>query len=429
MLKNLLDKGKCFVGIHEGEWSFIKDKDCTRLRICSRCATESRKVEHNLGEWDYVRDGHCEQQQTCSRCDLATQREVHVWQEPERRSEESCEQVIVCSRCNAEKEGPQSHLWGDWAYVTPDACGQIQTCERCNASGAKRTEHLWGEWHHSEQHGGAVHVCRRCGEFARSTQAQILSIISSLSNKQAPVPRQIAGPESNRELNVTDDPESAARHAQLETMNAAITEQFEKVRAQMNALDAGPLSQSEAAAKEELAEQFEQLKMQMNTLNAKRAALPTTKPETKKRTKEEIDFEKLKLELNRFNEMEKALAGIMKQVANSLPSAEAGTQGASSQAELDARLVGHWRFTETSFGATDYHRVLQTDGSFADSSHSVSQFGESRTGPEPGEWRTRNKVLYLNYSDGRSLTLEYQLDRDTLFFPGARVQRLWQRVR
>lgn len=315
MWKDLFDKGKCMVGLHQGDWSFPNEKDCTLIRICTRCAKESRKVEHNLGEWTYMSDGDCDQQQTCLRCELATHREVHQWQEPIRKSEDHCEQVAVCSRCNAEQEAPASHLWSEWKYVSPEACGQTQTCERCGSQSAKRTEHLWGEWHHSEQHGGAVHVCRRCGELALSTQSQMLAIVSSFRNSQASAPRELAAPASN------PDAVSAA--------------------------------------------------------TADGGHAPSANP----------------------------------------------------KGERDPRLVAHWRFTDaTPFGTTDYHRVLQANGGFVDSSHYCGQIGESRTGPEPGKWRTGNQTLYLSYSDGRSLTFEYHLENDTLFFPGAKFQRLWERV-
>ncbi|MCA1568266.1 MAG: hypothetical protein LC803_22000 [Acidobacteria bacterium] len=388
MLKELFDKGKCLVGIHQGDWSFVKEKDCTRIRICVKCATESRKVEHNLGEWAYLNDGACDQQQTCSRCDLVEHREVHEWQEPQRRSDDTCEQVIVCGRCQAEKEAASSHLWGEWEYVKPDACGQIQTCKRCGSPGAKRTEHVWGEWHHSEKHGGEVHVCSRCDELAVSTATQILKIISALISQQSTAPqstapRQIAAPAAQGE---TASEGRGALDAQARELMAAMTAQYEKIQAQMNALeaDAASLSPAEARMKAELAEQLEVIKLQMNKLQSQYAAHAEAAPAK-------------------------------------------GAQRAAASVERDPRLIGHWQcYVADPFGGTDYNRMLKADGGFVDNS---LQSNGRRSGPVTGEWRTGNQTLYLNYAKGRSIQFKYQLDGNRLFFPGAEVQRLWERVR
>jgi hypothetical protein len=109
-------------------------------------------------------------------------------------------------------------------------------------------------------------------------------------------------------------------------------------------------------------------------------------------------------------------------------------RGTDDQVERDQRLVGHWRFTDamSSGGgfsqATDYHRVLEADGSFVDRSHTAGSFGENWSDPEFGRWRTNAQVLQLDYSDGSERTLKYHLEGDTLFFPSAQHQRLWQRV-
>lgn len=429
MLKELFDKGKCLVGIHQGEWSFVKEKDCTRMRICVRCATESRKVEHNLGEWAYANDGACDQQQTCSRCDLVEQRELHEWQEPQRRSDDTCEQVIVCGRCKAEREAAPSHLWGEWEYVKPDACGQIQTCERCDSPGAKRTEHLWGEWHHSEKHGGEVHVCSRCGELAVSTATQILKIISALTSQPSTAPRQIAAPAAQE---ATASEESGSLEAQVRGHMDALTAQFENLQAQMNALDrdAAPLSHDQAMMKAALAEQLEIIKLQMNQLQSQLAALPSKMPDAKKSDRaQQMQFERLRLELQKMADMEKAMAGVVQDMAKHAGVASAkSTQRADASVERDPRLIGSWQcYVSDPFGGTDYNRVLKADGGFVDSS---LQSNGRRSGPDAGEWRTGNQTLYLNYADGRSKQVKYQLDGNTtLFFPEAQVQRLWERVR
>lgn len=67
-------------------------------------------------------------------------------------------------------------------------------------------------------------------------------------------------------------------------------------------------------------------------------------------------------------------------------------------------------------------------GGFVDYSHTCGSFGESWSEREVGQWRTDRKILYLEYMDGSERTYEYHLENDTLFFPGAQHQRLWERV-
>ena len=101
---------------------------------------------------------------------------------------------------------------------------------------------------------------------------------------------------------------------------------------------------------------------------------------------------------------------------------------------LDNRLPGHWRTTEalSSGGfsmASDTHCLLEASGRFQWWSTSVSSTGETRSGPEYGNWSSSGNTLRLEFDDGRNLAFEYVLEGTSLLFPREKRHRLWERIK
>jgi hypothetical protein len=239
----------------------------------------------------------------------------------------------------------------------------ISKLRRCGSAGnQRRTEYLWREWQHSEHHGGAVRVCRRCGELTLPKQPQVATIIISAAAAQAPP--------------------ASATHS--------------------------------SASDAERAQMLERLKPKMGQLGEMLNALGGVVERLHSQTREQI-----------------AAAGA-EEASQAMRGCSSDTD--SQRIERDARLIGHWRFTDamSSSGgfsqATDYHRVLEADGDFVDRRHTCGSFGEGWSDPESGRWRTESRTLYLQYDGGSNNVFEYHLENDMLFFPRARHQRLWERV-
>ena len=165
-LRDLVNKGKCLVGLHEGEWKAASATTCTFTRKCVRCAAEHSRVEHPWGEWRFLEAATCDQQRTCQRCQLHEQRVQHAFGAPAFVSTDSCERQEECARCHARRNVTPQHSLTAWRFVSADECQQVQQCGRCKADGTvTRVEHAWAEWQHSNAHNAPVRVCRRCGEL------------------------------------------------------------------------------------------------------------------------------------------------------------------------------------------------------------------------------------------------------------------------
>lgn len=136
MFKNLIDKGKCKLGFHAGEWVYSSKINCEQVQVCTRCQTESRRVAHTWNEWRYEAEGACTLTHVCNRC-----------REAERKVE---------------------HSWGEWAYINRYACSQGRSCLRCGHKYDRtQTTHQWPDWEFSDYYAGPARVCRRCGELAK----------------------------------------------------------------------------------------------------------------------------------------------------------------------------------------------------------------------------------------------------------------------
>lgn len=165
-LRDLLDKGKCLVGLHAGEWVAPSPTHCRFTRRCVRCSAEHVKVEHQWSAWDFIAADSCDQRRTCPRCSEAEVRVTHAFAAPAWVRDAACEQQSNCTRCAATQDAPTRHLMDQWRDTTDDGCTQVEQCSRCAGDGTRtRIEHRWAEWQHSNAHDGAVRVCRRCGEL------------------------------------------------------------------------------------------------------------------------------------------------------------------------------------------------------------------------------------------------------------------------
>jgi len=132
MFKNLLDKGKCGLGFHQGPWIYLEPDQCDQLQVCERCAAESRRSEHNWGEWTYP-------------------------------AGDACDLVRICQRCQ-ERESQVAHDWGEWEYLDEGSCDQAQRCNRCGQwNDARQAGHQWGPWGYHPDYRSSIRACTRCG--------------------------------------------------------------------------------------------------------------------------------------------------------------------------------------------------------------------------------------------------------------------------
>lgn len=137
-LKDLLNKGKCLIGLHQGEWRASSVDSCTFTRVCERCGAEHHKVEHNWSEWTFVADAACQQVRTCRRCANQEERVNHAWAEAVYTAGGSCEQQQTCTRCCEVRPAPVRHVMNRWRYVGSGSCRQVEHCSRCQADGVKQ---------------------------------------------------------------------------------------------------------------------------------------------------------------------------------------------------------------------------------------------------------------------------------------------------
>jgi hypothetical protein len=366
-IKDLFNKGKCLVGLHQGEWRAPSPIGCTFIRVCERCGAEHQKVEHLWGEWDFVADGACDQSRSCGRCRNQEERVSHAWAEPEYTAEGRCERRQVCERCRAEQPSPPAHVMNQWRYTAADECTQLEHCSRCRSPGTtRRVEHHWGDWQHSNAHNGPVRVCRRCGELqARATPTPA---------GQTPAP---AG-----------------------TGNQSRQEMFDALKPKM----------------QQVAESTAALGRIFGAVGDNSSPQPTqsvesgavrSRPTPPTFTEEDV-----------ADLLARAEAA---QGARRLPSRDGRLVG--HWLYTDAMSSGGFSLV------TDSHLVIEDGGRFASWSHSASGIGETRTEPEGGTWETRGATLVLTYDDGNESQQAFELHADQLFFPQSGSRRLWERVR
>ena len=182
-IKDLLNKGKCLIGLHEGEWKSVSPTECSFTRTCMRCGAKQQKVEHVWADWVFVNDSSCDQTRTCGRCKIEEQRVVHAWGAAAYKGEERCEQVQTCARCRAVQAAPTKHVMTRWRYLGAEACVQTEQCSRCNADGIKqRLEHQWGDWQFNPETKQPVRVCVRCGELQVKSTPETTRLLGTITD-------------------------------------------------------------------------------------------------------------------------------------------------------------------------------------------------------------------------------------------------------
>ena len=392
MFKNLLDKGKCSLGFHDGEWSYEYADECVQLRICVRCQTESRRTEHSWGEWDYVTAGECDLARICPRCGETESRVEHNWGEAEYKQAESCEQVHICQRCGQEKAAGFEHRWDQWAYLSEDDCTQLQYCGRCSEQGRqKRINHDWGAWQHSDFYSAPVAVCRHCAEMIFDLRGEGGSDDEpSLQVMDQAVERLLAAGSIEALYHLIDE--------DRQTLFSPVREKYFQF------------------AFDQYAQEPEHLEALQNLQGL--------------------------LLLCQQQGLEAAFAELTGSAAQGAPPpgpapAQTATQAApasrgSATEQVDMRLVGRYRHTDSTYSdgfsmATDTHMILGQDGRFSWSSESAGSFGSSQSGPDYGRWAIVDGQLCLLFDDGNRFCEPFELSADSLFLPQQGHYRLWTR--
>lgn len=149
---------KCGIGSHSGEWSDLNTQ-CTMVRLCIRCGTESQRTAHPWGSFEFTGSNNCEQERVCRHCGKVEMRTAHPWIAWEYDSPRSCNEARRCPRCDSREERRGKHKFADWEYKNDKVCTQEQRCARCRKAGfTRRTQHDWDSGR-----------CVRCG--AATTEA------------------------------------------------------------------------------------------------------------------------------------------------------------------------------------------------------------------------------------------------------------------
>lgn len=382
MLKNLLDKGKCVLGFHDGPWQTMQGDTCLQQQTCTRCQVVSHRTEHQWEAWHYQADAACEVSRTCARCAETEQRVEHHWADPVYSGSDSCEQAHICQRCGQEKPAGVNHQWNRWDYVAADHCTQVQRCGRCNQTGpGQRLAHDWGPWQASDFYQATLRVCHHCGALVFDLGAEGDDGPSLQAVEQA-VTHVVAAD--------TLDTLYTRIIQHQQTLFSPVVEQYARFSADQYSRETDYLKQLE-----ELQGLLERCRRE--GIDTVFHQLSGTQPDP-----------------------------TMRPTAASPPPQEQGTRA------VDQRLVGRYRLTDSTYSdgfssATDTHMHLGGDGRFSWSSETAGSFGNRRTGPIYGRWTVENGHLCLLFDDGSRYTERFELSADSLFLPNQGHYRLWKR--
>jgi hypothetical protein len=373
--KDLLNKGKCLVGLHQGEWRAAAPTDCTFIRVCTLCHIESRRVEHTWPEWAYAADESCDQVRVCSRCSSSESRVNHSWGEVAYIADDSCDRQQICNRCRATTPGEPLHVLDSWRYTAADTCHQLQTCSRCHFVGSTyRVEHSWTEWQHSNAHNGPVRVCRRCGDM----QTQPASPPAPTAQRAAASPT--AGGAKPAEMSRKD--------------------MFEALKGKMQMLADQNLALDRV------------LGSMTDSLNERLAEHESKPPDTEARPRPPVFTDD--------------------SVGDMLRRAGVDVEEDAAEPQRDARLIGHWQYTDIIPGGgmtTEIHLVLENDGSFRRYSTSWGPAGRTPSPEERGQWHVDAGYLVLHYDDDQESRRAYKFSQGQLLFPGSKWPLPWSRGR
>ena len=100
----------CRLGMHDGQWAYVAEGNCTQGRECERCGSVHARFRHRL-EWRYRRERTCRQVRTCQQCDAVVgQRTDHQsWSETYVDQQSGrFREVNRCLRCGVVEELPVS---------------------------------------------------------------------------------------------------------------------------------------------------------------------------------------------------------------------------------------------------------------------------------------------------------------------------------
>ena len=366
MFKDILQRGKCLVGFHQGPWQFSAEKICTKVQICTACRARTEKPEHNWTDWDRPRTDGCDFLRQCSRCGITETKTEHVWGEPAYAAPAACALHRVCSRCAATEQAGTRHVMDTWVYAAEGACVQKNACSRCGTTGMQtRTEHAWNPPVESAYYRATVTVCGRCGEMRVPAD----SVVSLQQAANAVRAMTAAADRASFDASVR-------QHSTV--LTAPATQHYLKLATDRFALESG--------AREKLA-----------------AA-------------------------GRFTAA-CAQVGVEAALSCAAPQAPAPAPAAGARDQRLIGHWRHTESMSSSgfSNTTDTHLVMDADGSAVSWSHSAGSLGEQRSAKESGTWRTAGSTLYvdagLSYSGG------YQTEGGQLLWSEARRYRFWTKVR
>jgi len=383
MFQKLIDKGRCSLGFHSGEWIYESPASCVQVQVCERCAKRSQRTQHGWGEWQFLSEDDCTLQRACPRCGAVESKVQHAWSSDQYYTTPgACETVRICERCSTQEDSGIIHDYSAWEYESDENCLQVLVCERCRAPGnQERLHHAWSAWQYSDFYSAQVCSCSRCGETVVDATA-------------ASDPNQI--------------PSLQAAFATLqETLSVDTTPEL---RQQISAHQGVLFSPTTSYLGMFLEDQGRLTDAERENLESGLALIDACRQHGIDAIFAQIDSSPT--------------------VSSAAPQTAANTPP-SSEGSLDPSLIGRWRHTSIdssgSFSqVTDYYMILDGAGDAALSSKTVNTFGEQTSPVEYGRWTASRGYLTIAYPGGEQDVSQYVIEGQTLFFPD-RVRKIWER--
>jgi hypothetical protein len=164
------NKARCGVGLHSGDWEWVRSGACDQTRRCARCSTLSERVSHGYGDWAYDEPENaasCWMTSECARCGEHRREQRHrvAWMYSidwlEHRDDPTiatqlalaavrvigaddarCRQILVCERCLERVPPFEDHVEHDWGVWSVDRSSAVprRACMRCGAVEEKAPE-------------------------------------------------------------------------------------------------------------------------------------------------------------------------------------------------------------------------------------------------------------------------------------------------
>lgn len=157
----LFRKIGCAVGMHKGEFRYVRQGSCDMVQVCEACKHETHKVSHTY-QWRFVKPDKCDQVNECTRCgDQDETRVSHTYGDWKYLAPDKCNQVMECKRCGDQERRIQ-HNYGRPAYKSSGDCATFVTCVRCGHEKSDEVKHQFGEWHVKPGTRADERVCSRC---------------------------------------------------------------------------------------------------------------------------------------------------------------------------------------------------------------------------------------------------------------------------